>query len=63
MGLRELLGCDDSPHEPEVLDRNDELLILSAINNDEVEPLKPYVDKYGWQNLFQSLEMTIEERP
>ena len=45
----------------EPLTEKEFLTFAAAWENDRVEPLIPFVEKYGWDGLFERLEVYLEE--
>jgi hypothetical protein len=48
-------------NDEKVLSEKETLQMSHALQNDRVEPLKPLVDTYGWVELFERFENSVEK--
>lgn len=48
--------------ETEALPEEEVLQFAHAWENDKVDMMKPLVEKYGWEGLFERLEESVEQR-
>lgn len=48
--------------EVEALSEKELMQFAAAWESDKVEPMKPLVEKYGWDGLVERLEVSVDQR-